>query len=211
MVAVAINIEINNSTVLAQVKLINWKKYLQNSLSDLVSFHLIKMSSKSSHKRHSTINTFWIIHLRWRSNDCGIVSNSTIKHTRACARLTALCPWLPGWAGTRKVKPNLDFTEATHSEWQQHQLGHMQVCTSLQTDNHASTPSFSFLQARCPSCHPTNSVKELKAISALKQYQRISFTQVPQLLFSNYGKAVHSWRYRVQTMSELRVMVIIGL
>ena len=163
MVAMAINIEINNSTVLAQVKLINWKKYLQNSLSDLVSFHLIKMSSKSSHKRHSTINTFWIIHLRWRSNDCGIVSNSTIKHTRACARLTALCPWLPGWAGTRKVKPNLDFTEATHSEWQWHQLGHMHVCTSLQTDNHASTPPLCFLQAGCPSCHPTNSVKALKA------------------------------------------------
>ena len=39
----------------------------------------------------------------------------------------------------------------------------MQVCTSLQTDNHASTPPLSFLQGRCPSCHPTNSVKALKA------------------------------------------------
>jgi len=39
----------------------------------------------------------------------------------------------------------------------------MQVCTSLQTDNHAST-HHSFLQARCPSCHPTNSVKALKAL-----------------------------------------------
>jgi len=35
----------------------------------------------------------------------------------------------------------------------------MQVCTSFQTDNHASTPLLSFLQARCPSCRPTNSVK----------------------------------------------------
>ena len=32
---------------------------------------------------------------------------------------------------------NLDFTEAGDSEWQWHQLGRMQVCTSLQTDNHA--------------------------------------------------------------------------
>jgi len=32
----------------------------------------------------------------------------------------------------------------------------------LQTDNHASTPLLSFLQAGCPSCHPTNSVKALK-------------------------------------------------
>jgi len=30
-------------------------------------------------------------------------------------------------------------------------------------DNHASTPPLSFLQAGCPSCRPTNSVKELKA------------------------------------------------
>jgi len=39
----------------------------------------------------------------------------------------------------QKGKSNLDFTEARDSEWQWHQLGHMQVCTSLQTDNHAST------------------------------------------------------------------------
>jgi len=64
----------------------------------------------------------------------------------------------------QKGKTNLDFTEARDSEWQWHPLGHMQVCTSLQTDNHASTPPLSFLQARCPSCHPTNSVKALKAL-----------------------------------------------
>ena len=40
----------------------------------------------------------------------------------------------------QKGKTNLDFTEARDSGWQWHQLGHMQVCTSLQTDNHASTP-----------------------------------------------------------------------
>jgi len=63
-----------------------------------------------------------------------------------------------------KDKTNLDFTEARDSEWQRHQLGHMQVCTSLQTDNHASTPPLGFLQAGCPSCRPTNSVKALKAM-----------------------------------------------
>jgi len=40
----------------------------------------------------------------------------------------------------------------------------MQVCTALQTDNHASTPPLSFLQAGCPSCRPTNSVKALKDV-----------------------------------------------
>jgi len=63
----------------------------------------------------------------------------------------------------QKGKTNLDFTEARDSEWQWHQLGHMQVCTSLQADNHASTPPLSFLKAGCPSCYPTDSVKELKA------------------------------------------------
>jgi len=52
--------------------------------------------------------------------------------------LTALCP-------VPESKTNLDFTEARNSEWQWHQSGCMQVCTSLQTDNHASTPPLSFL------------------------------------------------------------------
>jgi len=34
----------------------------------------------------------------------------------------------------QKGKTNLDFTEARDREWQSNQLGHMQVCTSLQTD-----------------------------------------------------------------------------
>jgi len=56
----------------------------------------------------------------------------------------------------QKGKTNLDFTEARDSEWQWHQLGHMQVCSSLQTDNHDSTPP------PCPSFRPTNSVKAQK-------------------------------------------------
>ena len=63
----------------------------------------------------------------------------------------------------QKGKTNLDFTEARDSEWQWHQLGRMQVCTSLQPDNHTSTPPLTFLQAGRPSCRPTNSVKALKA------------------------------------------------
>jgi len=51
----------------------------------------------------------------------------------------------------------------------------MQVCTSLQTDNHASTPPLSFLQAGCPSCRPTNSVKALKAADRENIKQNIIF------------------------------------
>jgi len=40
----------------------------------------------------------------------------------------------------QKGKTNLDFSEARDGEWQWHQLGHMQVCASLQAYNHTSTP-----------------------------------------------------------------------
>jgi len=64
----------------------------------------------------------------------------------------------------QKGKTNLDLNEARDSEWQWHQLGHMQVCTLLQTDNHASTLPLSFLQTRCPSCCRTNSINALLSI-----------------------------------------------
>ena len=58
----------------------------------------------------------------------------------------ALCPGLPGVSRYQKGKTNLDFTEARDREWQWQPLSHMQVCTSLQTENHTSTPPLSFLQ-----------------------------------------------------------------
>ena len=87
----------------------------------------------------------------------------------------------------QKGKTNLDFTGARDSEWQWHQLSYMQVCTSLQTDNHASTPPLSFLQAGCPSCRPTNSVKALKALT------RISI-QTTGLAFGGTGLCSYSVR-----------------
>ena len=80
----------------------------------------------------------------------------------------------------QKGKTNLDFTEARDSEWPWHQLGHMQVCTSFQADNHASTPPLCFLQAGCPSCRPTNSVKALKA----KHGQQHSYKMAAALSWS---------------------------
>ena len=70
----------------------------------------------------------------------------------------------------QKGKTNLDFTGARDNKWQWHQLGHVQVCTSLHTDNHASTLPLTFLQARCLFCHPTNSVKALKALKRVHIY-----------------------------------------
>jgi len=50
----------------------------------------------------------------------------------------------------QKGKTNLDFIEARDSEWQWHKLGQMQVCTLLQTNNHASSPPLSFFTGRMP-------------------------------------------------------------
>jgi len=74
-------------------------------------------------------------------------------------------PFNGPFSGTARVsqyqkgkKNNVDFTEARDSEWQWHQLGHMHVCISLQTDNHASTPPLVFYRPDAlPAAQPTAS------------------------------------------------------
>jgi len=81
--------------------------------------------------------------------------------TQTSNRLTASFPGQPGQAGTRKVTPIWILMKQEMTEWQWHQLDHMQIiCTSLQTDNHASTSSLNFLQADAlsdaqPKCQST--------------------------------------------------------
>jgi len=58
----------------------------------------------------------------------------------------------------QKGETNLDFTEARDSEWQWHQLGRVQDCTSLQTDNHTNTSPLSFYRPDAlPAVQPTAS------------------------------------------------------
>ena len=80
----------------------------------------------------------------------GHVSNSRTMFNRKDYTHTHTHPFNGFFSGTTRVgryqkgKTNLDFTEARDSEWQWHQLGYMQVCTSLQSDNHTSTPPLTF-------------------------------------------------------------------
>ena len=67
-----------------------------------------------------------------------------VLHTHACTHTHMRarvfnCPFSRTIRGRRyqNGKTNLDFTEAR--EWQWHQPGYIQVCTSLQTDNHTSS------------------------------------------------------------------------
>ena len=74
-------------------------------------------------------------------------------------------PGLPGWAGTRKVKPTWillkqETVSGSGISWA--------VCKSAPRSRQITTPAphhSVFLQDGCPSCRPTNSVKALKAPS----------------------------------------------
>jgi len=70
----------------------------------------------------------------------------------------------------QKGKTYLDFTEARDSEWQWHQLGHMQVCISLQTDNHASTPPLKFFTGRMPFLPPNQQRQSTEGKKRLYTY-----------------------------------------
>ena len=65
----------------------------------------------------------------------------------------------------QKGKTSVDFTEARDSEWQWHQLGRTQVCTSLQTDNHASTPPLKFFTGRMPFLPPNQQRQSTEGIN----------------------------------------------
>ena len=85
------------------------------------------------------------------------------RYTHTHTRLTALCPGLPRSASTRKVKPIWNSQEQeTVSDsgisWA--------ICTSASRSRQITMPAPHYsvlLQAGCPSCCPTNSVKALKA------------------------------------------------
>ena len=110
----------------------------------------------------------------WVARLCvGHLIHTVVLFFSNCAPLVKLCfsfltwthtqPFNGPFSGTTQVsryqkgRTNLDFTEARDSEW--HQLGQMQVCTSLQTDNHASsTPQLFFYRPDAfPASQPTAS------------------------------------------------------
>jgi len=57
----------------------------------------------------------------------------------------------------QKGKTYLDFTEVRDSEWQWHQLRHMQVCTSLQTTTPVTHRSVFYRPDALPAAQPTAS------------------------------------------------------
>jgi len=70
----------------------------------------------------------------------------------------------------QKGKINADFTETRDSQWQWHQLGHMQVCISLQADNHTSTSPLKFFTGRMPFVQPNQQRQSTEGIVVELKY-----------------------------------------
>ena len=75
----------------------------------------------------------------------------------------ALCPGLPGWAGTRKVKPiwillKQEAVSGSGIKWAIRKSTTRSRQITMPIPHHSV-----FFQAGCSSSHPTNSVKALKA------------------------------------------------
>ena len=91
--------------------------------------------------------------------------NDDYTHPFTHTRLTALFPGLPRWAGTRIVKPiwillKQETVSGSGISWAICKLAPCSRQTTTSAPHHSS-----FLQAGCPSCRPTNSVKALKEYS----------------------------------------------
>ena len=93
----------------------------------------------------------------------------------------------------QKGKTNLDFTEARDSEWQWHQLGRMQVCISLQTDNHGGTPLLKFFTGRMPFLPPNQQRQSTEG----RSYTGTHFSKLTGGLFGFW------WRRRRHDLGDV--------
>ena len=128
--------------------------------------------------------------LGWHASSTCVFSQKMHTHARTRARLTPLCPGLPRWAGTRKVKPiwiilKQHTVSGSGMSWA--------ICKYAPHSRQITTPPLSFLQAGCPSCRPTSSVKALKAQLSLNV---VSATAVANVVW-------YSWQetYLVTSLS----------
>ena len=102
----------------------------------------------------------------------------------------------------QKGETNLDLLE-------QELVSGSDISTLPQTDNYASILPLSFLQARCSSCHPTNSIK------ALKDYHSNEHVNVDSLSYimcsinvgmkvprnENFWENICSWEWKFWELS----------
>jgi len=104
-----------------------------------------------------------------------------VNRSLLCMGATSFSTHLNGpLSGTTRVsryekgKTNLEFTGARDSESQWHQLGHMQDCTSLQADNHASTTPLSFFTDRMPFLPPNQQRQSTEGTKTSKKNKQLT-------------------------------------
>ena len=105
------------------------------------------------------LSNTWIVHTNEETNTHTHTFNGSLLRTTQVSRY-------------QKGKTNLVFTEARDSEWQWHLLGHIQVCISIQTDNHASTHHLVFYR---PDALPAT---QLTASKYWRQIKKTSWKQI---------------------------------
>ena len=112
-----------------------------------------------------------------------------LLYTHTHTRLTALFPGLPGWASTRKVKPiwifqKQDTVSGSGISWA--------ICKSATRSRQITMPAphhSVFLQAGCPSCRPTNSIKALKPYFTLTILRNVDAMSIaPNACIKNVKK-----------------------
>jgi len=121
---------------------------LQPTLSQIIDWTNVSRHTMGNVK-HSDVLLLSCCHYN-------IIQTVCIHHN---THLMAFCPGLPGWAGTRKAKPIWIYWSKRVTVASAGSYANLHL---TQTDNLAYIPPLSYLQARCPYCHPTNSVKALK-------------------------------------------------
>jgi len=128
-----VSVSATNSTCL-HLKLKQVRLYIINRLN---GSQAVLLHCQRQHRGHSLLRLLPCRLLKLRLLVCNIVSCFFVVF--GISRDTIHTHTFNGpFSGTTQVgryqkgKTNMDFTEARGNEWQWHQLGHMQVCTSLQ-------------------------------------------------------------------------------
>ena len=122
-------------------------------------------------------------------------------------RFTTLCPRLLRWVGIRRINHS-GFCWCKHDGVAvapgQPYASHVHFAPE---DNHTSTSSVRFLRVGCPSWHPTNSVKALKAIKVLKAINDMSSQVLNKRLRSVDD---FSWLWSLQWISFSARTLLVG-
>ena len=129
-------------------------------------------------------------------------------NTHTHNRFTAIFPGPPRWAGGRREL--LDFMvqgKITRGRHTDHPAG----CHSVWSNQYPPPPSPIFLQAGCPACRLTNSVKALKVILMIKGtifYGPDSLSAVDQLNWSQSTDASQQKRPAGFIVSLKRIYIV---